>query len=64
MLSKSGALILTGLMLAAVGCEKAARKSESSQTTNALMLASEPREYEYATRTAGGGGGGGVGENL
>jgi hypothetical protein len=53
MLRKSGVLVLTGLMLAPVGCEKAARKSEPLQTREAFLLASAPREY--AIRSAAGG---------
>jgi hypothetical protein len=52
MLQKCGALILGSLLLATVGCEKAARVSESKQTT-ALMLATPAGDY--AISGAGGG---------
>ena len=57
---KCGALILTGLMLAAVGCEKASRKSVSLQT----VAFTEAGEFEqHAIRFAGAGGGGGAGNS-
>jgi len=49
MLSKSGALILMGLMLAAAGCEKASRKNVS--------LSGEPVQYAMMSRAGGGGAG-------
>jgi hypothetical protein len=55
MFDKCSALLLGSLLLAASGCDKAARTSESKQAQS-LMLASMP--MEYSTRLAAGGGGG------
>src|SRR5260370_17880971 len=52
MLRKCVAIILGSLLLATVGCEKAARKNTSLQTA-AVTLSGEPREY--AISGAGGG---------
>jgi hypothetical protein len=55
MSSKSGALILAGLMLAAAGCEKAARKNVSLQS--AAFQSSEPVRYAMMSVAGGGGAG-------
>jgi Domain of unknown function (DUF4349) len=54
MLQKGSALILGSLLLAAPGCDKAARTSESKQAQS-LMLASMPETYAMHTGFVGGG---------
>jgi len=49
MLSRSGALILTGLMLVTMGCEKAAKKNASLQS-EAFGLSGGPVQYVMMSR--------------
>ena len=51
MISRSGALILTGLMLVTVGCEKAAKKNVSLQS-EAFGLSGRPVHYAMMSRAS------------